>query len=538
MNEKKSELGQLIQISLPLNEASNWKRLIQEIVPGSIVIQGTNVSKSQDVIKFVEEVKNICDELSIPDSRRPMIGITHEGGWISRIHDIANSPGNMALAATGSLRYTYSAYRAMGQELSLLGIDWNLAPTVDINSNPLNPIIGVRSFGDDAKKVAENSISAYNGLKDAGLIACAKHFPGHGASVRDSHLEIPTVDKNLNELMKSDLVPYRELIANGIDSIMISHIFYPKLEKKSNVIPASLSERIINKLLRLKMGFDGLVITDSLSMSAVADNFSMETATIMSVQAGVDVLECAEPNKYMDIFQTLQDSVRSGEISRKRIGQSLNRFKALRNVSLNRKASSSKWSNEVLRNIVSASANAAITVLRQGKLNKDTIKMNQFINSVFFTRNRILEAKYPEQLKSPVQEIINSWGMKSRFNLVLPRNLSEKEIDENVNLIISKKREDDFLLVFMNDSTAYYKIDIEVPSQVTILRRLFPTFNDRLAVIGTGTPYEVNLLPEQVTYISAYSYAPLSLSASVGVVLGALPAKGKLPVKISKFPLH
>ena len=176
--------------------------------------------------------------------------------------------------------------------------------------------------------------------------------------------------------------------------------------------------------------------------------------------------------------------------------------------------------------------------MRQGKLNKDTIKINQFINSVFFTRNRILEAKSPEQLKSPVQEIINSWGMKSRFNLVLPRNLSEKEIDENVNLIISKKRKDDFLLVFMNDSTAYYKTDIGVPSQVTILRRLVPTFNDRLAVIGTGTPYEVNLLPEQVTYISAYSYAPLSLSASVGVVLGALPARGKLPVKISKFPLH
>ena len=532
MNEDKSDLGQLLQISLPLSDTSNWKRLIEEIVPGSIVIQGGNVSISQDVKNFVERVKNICDELSISISRRPLIGITHEGGWISRIHDIANSPGHMALAATGSLNYTYSAYRAMGQELSRLGIDWNLAPVVDINTSPVNPIIGVRSFGDDAKDVAENSISAYNGLKDAGLIACAKHFPGHGASVRDSHLEMPTVDKSLNELMKSDLVPYRELIANGIDSIMISHISYPKLEKGSNAIPASLSEKIINKLLRTKMGFDGLVITDSLSMSAVADNFSMETATIMSVQAGVDILECAEPNKYINIFQALQNSVMSGKISRNRINQSLNRFKALRNVSLNRKASSLKWSNEVLWNIASASANAAITVLREGKMNNEAIRKTRYINSVFFTRNRLLEVESPKLLKSPVQEIINSWGMKSRFNLVFPRNMSEKQIDENVNLVISKKREGDFLLVFMNDSAAYDKTDMKVPPQVTFLRRLLPEFNDRLAVIGTGTPYEVHMLPEQVTYISAFSFVPTSLSASIGVILGALPARGNLPVKI------
>jgi hypothetical protein len=258
----------------------------------------------------------------------------------------------------------------------------------------------------------------------------------------------------------------------------------------------------------------------------------METATIMSVQAGVDILECAEPNKYINIFQALQNSVMSGKISRNRINQSLNRFKALRNVSLNRKASSLKWSNEVLWNIASASANAAITVLREGKMNNEAIRKTRYINSVFFTRNRLLEVESPKLLKSPVQEIINSWGMKSRFNLVFPRNMSEKQIDENVNLVISKKREGDFLLVFMNDSAAYDKTDMKVPPQVTFLRRLLPEFNDRLAVIGTGTPYEVHMLPEQVTYISAFSFVPTSLSASIGVILGALPARGNLPVKI------
>lgn len=532
MTAENDELGQLLQISLPVDESSRWKKLIEEIVPGSIVIQGTNVSNSEDVRNFVERVRNICDELSIPETRRPLIGITHEGGWISRIHDIANSPGNMALAATDSLKYTYSAYRAMGQELSSLGIDWNLAPTVDINTSPVNPIIGVRSFGDDPKKVAENSISAYNGLKDAGLIACAKHFPGHGASERDSHLEIPTVDKNLDELMQSDLVPYLELIKEGMDSIMISHIFYPKLEKESNAIPASLSERVVNKLLRSKMGFDGLVITDSLSMSAVANNFSMEEATIMSVRAGVDVLECAEPKKYIEIFQTLQNSVSSGEISRKRINESLDRFKALRDKSLHRKASSLAWSRDVLANVASSSANAAITISRKGKLNYDVIRKAVFLNTVFFTRNRLLGEIYPDQLVSPVSGIINSWGMKSRFNLVLPRNLSEEQIAENVNLTISNEREGDFLLIFMNDSTAYSKTNIKVPPQITFLYRLLPALADRVAVIGTGTPYEVNLLPEQVTYISAYSYTHASLSASIGVLLGALPGRGVLPVKI------
>ncbi|MCL4323059.1 MAG: glycoside hydrolase family 3 protein, partial [Candidatus Thermoplasmatota archaeon] len=449
------DLGQLLQISLPQDGISRWKGILEEVIPGSIVIQGANVSNGKDIQEFIKKVQLIYDDIGIPDSRKPLIGITHEGGWISRIHDISNSPGNMALAATGSTEYTYSTYRAMGQELSSLGIDWNLAPTVDLNTNPENPIIGVRSFGDNPAEVSKHAKAACKGLRDAGLLACAKHFPGHGDTQRDSHLELPAVNKKLTEMSRTDLVPYVDLIKDGVDSIMISHIFYPDIGGDSKPIPASLSERVVGRLLRSQMGFDGLVVTDSLSMSAVAENFPAEQATKMAIKAGVDILECAKPEYYMEIFHSLQDSVKSREISANRIEKSLERFNSLKNILSVRKSSYFPWPKSILENVTSASVNASITILGKGKLDVGAIKKAGSLNSVFFTRSRLLEEEFSARKTSPVTEIIKSWGHETHTNLVLPRNLPEERIRENVQLLSSKLNAGDFLAVFLNDSTAY-----------------------------------------------------------------------------------
>ena len=532
MNTELKDLGQLLQISLPQDGLSRWKSILDEVIPGSIVIQGANVTRGRDIQEFIKKVQLIYDDTGIPDSRKPLIGITHEGGWISRIHDISNSPGNMALAATGSTEYTYSTYRAMGQELSSLGIDWNLAPTVDLNTNPENPIIGVRSFGDNPAEVSKHARAACDGLKDAGLLACVKHFPGHGDTQRDSHLELPTVNKKLTEMSLTDLVPYIDLIKHGVDSVMISHIFYPDIEGGSKPIPASLSEKIVGRLLRSRMGYDGLVVTDSLSMSAVAENFPAEVVTKMAISAGVDILECAKPEYYMEIFHSLQNSVKSGEISANRIEKSLERFNSLKNILSVRKSSYFPWPKSILENVASASVNASITILGKGKLDVVAIKKAGSLNSVFFTRSRLLEEEFSARKTSPVTEIIKSWGHQTHINLVLPRNLPEEGIRENVELLRSKLNAGDFLAVFLNDSTAYSQSGTEVPPQIRFIKELLPYFGNRLIAIGTGTPYEASLLPKGIPYISAYSFEQSSLSAAIGVLAGALPALGKIPVKI------
>ncbi len=195
-------MGQLFQISLPQDNTARWEKLIEEIRPGSIVIQGANVSSSRDIKAFVKRVKVICSNVGIPQDHAPLIGITQEGGWISRIDDIANSPGNMALGACDSRESTYASYRAMGEELRSCGIQWNLAPTADVNTEPTNPIIGVRSFGDDPEHVSRHTVYAMEGLRDAGVLSCVKHFPGHGASKSDSHLTLPEIDKGIQHLRR------------------------------------------------------------------------------------------------------------------------------------------------------------------------------------------------------------------------------------------------------------------------------------------------------------------------------------------------
>lgn len=532
MSEIQSQLGQLLQISLPQNELQKWNKILEEIVPGSIVIQGANVSNSEDVRNFVKTVDEICDELSVQQKYRPLIGITHEGGWISRIEDIENSPGNMALAATGSTELTYSSYRAMGQELSSLGIDWNLAPTVDLNTTAKNPIIGVRSFGDDPDGVSLHAAAAVNGLEEAGLLACLKHFPGHGESERDSHLELPVILKSREDIVNSDLVPYRSLIKRGIDSVMISHIYYPKLEDKQEPLPASLSSNVVNGLLRGDMGYEGLVITDSLSMEAVASNFDMDYVAVTSINAGVDILECAKAEYYLELFHGLQDGVATGKVSGKRINESLQRFADLKETSKNRKKVAKHWSREVLSKVTSFSALRSITSLHEGNLKSESTMANGTLSSVFFTRKRMLEEVAAHNQNSPVEKIFKGWGKDTKLNLVLPRNVTEENISENVDLIGESIKRDDLIVIFLNDSTAYSSQNPGKSPQLQFVNKLYSRIGNRMAVIGTGTPYESGLIPRDVRYISAYSFAEPSLMAAVGVLIGAIPPEGKVPVKI------
>lgn len=180
-----------------------------------------------------------------------------------------NVPGSMALAATGDPETTYLAGKLTGEELRSLGVNFNLAPSVDVNCNPANPIIGVRSYGDTPATVAKYAAGMIRGLQDGGVLCLAKHFPGHGDTSLDSHLTLPCVDKPRDELERMELAPFRAAIADGVPAIMTAHILFPALDDSG--VPATMSRRIVTGLLRGEMSFTGLVTSDCMEMPGCAE---------------------------------------------------------------------------------------------------------------------------------------------------------------------------------------------------------------------------------------------------------------------------
>ncbi len=228
-----------------------------------------------------------------------LICIDQEGGNTARLRFGTMGPGNMALTATKDPENIRQIAGIYGQELNLLGINVDFAPVVDVNNNPANPVIGVRSFSDSPQVVAESAPVFMDALHEAGIMATAKHFPGHGNTDVDSHIGFPCINSTYEELKQCELIPFKAMIGAGCDLIMTAHIQYPEIEKETSVsissgeevyLPATMSRTILTDILRGDMGFEGVIVSDALDMAAITDHFSTEDVLIKTINAGVDLL--------------------------------------------------------------------------------------------------------------------------------------------------------------------------------------------------------------------------------------------------------
>ncbi|MBQ9719538.1 MAG: glycoside hydrolase family 3 protein, partial [Oscillospiraceae bacterium] len=228
-----------------------------------------------------------------------LVAIDQEGGSVTRLGQGTAFPGNMALGAANDLTATAAAARIIGEELGALGVNFDFAPVVDVNSNPANPVIGTRSFSDNAQTVAKQGVAFMEALMETGAISTLKHFPGHGDTATDSHTGLPRSDKTYNELTANELIPFQACIDAGAEAIMTAHIQYPAIEKEAYIskdsgeeiaLPATLSKTILTDILRGDMGFDGVILTDAMEMDAIAKNFDPMDAARLAINAGVDIL--------------------------------------------------------------------------------------------------------------------------------------------------------------------------------------------------------------------------------------------------------
>lgn len=270
------------------------------------------------------QLKSLTAELqSLSPSGNLIISIDQEGGKFQRLrppHFIDSPP-----ACEVTTQTALDLGRRMGQELAGLGFNVNFAPVLDVNTNSRNPIIGERSYSSNPQIVAEVGKLFISGLQERGVLACGKHFPGHGDTDRDSHLTLPVVDLPAERLQTVELVPYRKLIGCGLRAIMTAHVLYPALDPKN---PATFSPMILCKLLRKELGFDGLIVTDDIGMAGSLSQADLPEACIQAFGAGCDLLlVCEHHNRHEEIVESLRKSIHKSEALQKRARESIERLR-------------------------------------------------------------------------------------------------------------------------------------------------------------------------------------------------------------------
>jgi beta-N-acetylhexosaminidase len=290
---------------------------------GGVCLFGPNIVS-------VEQLRALTDAVHAanPDA---IVAIDEEGGDVTRLHYATGSPypGNAVLGRLGDPALTERIARRVGNDLRAVGVDLDLAPDVDINSNPDNPVIGVRSFGSTPAVVAEHGAAWVRGLQSAGVAACAKHFPGHGDTAQDSHLELPVVDASAVELRDRELLPFRAAIEAGARTVMTSHILLPKLDA---ALPATFSAPIVEGMLRGELGFDGVVVTDALDMLGASGERGIPEAAVLALAAGCDLLCIGTENtaeQLAEIVASVARAVGDGRLAPGRVEQAAERVRGL-----------------------------------------------------------------------------------------------------------------------------------------------------------------------------------------------------------------
>jgi beta-N-acetylhexosaminidase len=277
-----------------------------------------------------EQIADLCRSLwNTAADQPPFLAIDQEGGRVHRLPEPFTHFSSAAqIGQSGDTQIAYQCGRATAAELSVVGLNLDFAPVLDVNSNPANPIIGDRAFGTTPERVIEMSSAWMRGLRDGGVIPCGKHFPGHGDTERDSHLELPVVEKSLDQLRKIELPPFVDACRNGIEALMTAHVRFTALDRE---LPATLSEAVVTGMLRHQFGYDGVIFSDDMEMKAISANFPPAEAAALALRAGVDVLLfCHELTSAIEVFESLCALAENDPALRARIEASSRRITGLK----------------------------------------------------------------------------------------------------------------------------------------------------------------------------------------------------------------
>ncbi|AJW64586.1 putative lipoprotein YbbD precursor [Elizabethkingia miricola] len=499
------KLGQLFITALYTNKDQNHINFVRQLVNkekiGGIILMQDNAAQEIDLVNEFQE-----------SSRVPLlIGMDAEWGLYQRIAAAHKFPWAITLGAIQDDKLVYEMASKIASDAKRMGVNWDFAPVVDVNTNPSNPIIGNRSFGSDVQNVIRKGLAYSNGLQDNGVLAAIKHFPGHGDTDKDSHLDLPVVKHNIDRLNNTELAPFKALMDKNVGGVMVAHLYVPALESKTGV-PASVSYSIITDLLKKKFGYKGLIITDALNMGAVASRYKAGELDKKAFAAGNDIMLFSQG--VSEGKKLIQQAIDNGEIPQSRIEESVKKilltkyylglpnFKKISTNNIN-----SDLNNESHAQLSEKLYANALTLLK----NDQKLLPLQKNETVYYVP--LEEASY---------------------------NTFASELGNNINLIVKKASEISsipsgakVIVGFHKDnSTAYKPYKISAASKA-VLNKL--SGNTKIILDVFGSPYalmDVDIQNIPAVLVS-YENNEYSQKAAAKALTGQTKINGRLPVLIN-----
>src|ERR1700733_7264028 len=454
-----------------------------------------------------------------------LIGADFERGAAMRLDEGTSFPTAMALAAGGTPADAYTMGKVTALEARAVGIQWIYAPDADVNNNPGNPIINTRSFGEDPARVAEYVTAFVRGVEENGGLATAKHFPGHGDTASDSHIDLPVIHADRDRLDRLELVPFRAAISAGVGSVMTGHLAVPSLEPDLNT-PATLSSHILTDLLRHDLHFQGLVVTDAMDMGGITVRYAPGEAAVRAVLAGADAL--LMPPVPDAAFEGLQAAVRSGRISIERLDASVRRIleaKARLGLEKNRlvdiNAINQKLGSVAWQAQAQEISDRSVTLLRD--------KPNLLPLDGTKPSRALLLAFYADPEPYPGEDLERE--LKARFDSVTTLRADTRFINADTLKLPSPDSYDVALLaLFVRVSDR--KGNVDVPSEQAALADQIFKSGKPLITVGFGSPYLIERFPQAQTWLAAFGISDVAQISAARAMFGELPVRGKLPVTI------
>lgn len=521
---EEQQVGQLFMAGFDgLEPTAEILDLIQRRAIGGVILFSRNTHDAEQVATLTRRLQAAAREAG---HRYPLlIAIDQENGVVQRLVNIGTQfPGAMALGAAGSEELAYAVAEATGRELRALGINMNLAPVADVNNNPANPVIGVRSFGEDPQKVAQLVAATVRGYRAAGVISVLKHFPGHGDTAVDSHLALPSVPHTLERLDAVELPPFKSGIEAGAESVMIAHVALPRLNGEG--LPATISPEVVTGLLRRRLGFDGVILTDCLEMDAILTTTGTERAAVLALLAGADLVLISHTYaRQMGSIAAAREALKRGELTREMVERAAERV-------LRMKAAALQWDDRPLAEARTEIASEAHLRLRdEAYVRAITVVRNEagVLPLRLDAGERVLVlGLLPERVTLAVENLYSHDALVESIRqhhantdgITVPSRASEGELAAMWAAIDAA----DVVVV----ATMNANLD---ERQAERMRALVAT-GRRVAGIAVGAPYDLLAFPALRTYLATYEFTLPALRTAGQALFGAVEAAGRLPVTL------
>lgn len=499
------KIGQILMPRLDFNESDTLnyaKELIQRYEIGSFIIMRGDCEGTSQSIRQLQNVSKI-----------PLLfGCDAERGLGQILSGATLFPFTMALGAIGDNSLVYSQARFIAHEMKLHGLNIIFAPVLDVNTNPDNPIIGIRSYGDEPHRVSRMGTSFIKGCQDNGVMTCAKHFPGHGSSDIDSHVDLPTLSQSYEELLNCDLIPFQEAIRIGVSSIMTAHLALPRIDEK--VVPATFSDEVINKILCRDLEFNGLVISDSFHMQALSDYGGEVDMAGQALAAGCDII--LDPKEPVYLMEQLSKGVTDGKISMGHLERAAEKVVMAKSRWLHEHRVYDLHTEDSGLTLLNEIANRSVCLFKRGGLLKGGAKIFVFdvtqssddISNPFV--GRLLEAGIECEVK-----------VITHFNVDLPFRIE------------SRSRQPIICLTYTSVGAwkGYYKLPERFKASLERIGR----GDCYKCLVSFGSPYVVRGFENFDTIICAFDKLDVCQSAAADVLLGKLEPRGTLPVRLNEL---